>query len=111
MSTSPKEAAAARAKAADREHIRAALNEERRGYVSRGLEDRVQQVDEQLKAFPAIEVPDDVEKPEDPPASTTRTGSPRTALKPGDQEPNEAEKAAAEKAAAEKAAAAKAKKA
>lgn len=54
MATSnARKAAAARAAASagDTETLRAALQEERRGYVARGLDQRVKAVDEQLKAL------------------------------------------------------------
>ncbi|GAA2242445.1 hypothetical protein GCM10010401_14190 [Rarobacter faecitabidus] len=83
--TSAKEAAEARAAVADREHLRAALESERQGYVSRGLTKRAKQVEEQLKKLPSLDAPaEKVELQGDQQPSTTRKGSPRGAVKPSD---------------------------
>lgn len=84
MSTTKKQAAAARAAAGDREELRAALTTERAGYVARGLTDRVKQVDAQLKRLGTPQAtPQDLPQgvPQDPPpAGRSRRGKAADAL-------------------------------
>lgn len=76
MSTTDHTAAAARRSAAEQEHaeLRAALQEERRGYVQRGREDRVAGVDAQLRALDGQPQPREV--PPVVPATPAPAGNP-----------------------------------
>lgn len=74
-------AARAAALAGNDEELRAALQEERRGYVSRGLEARVKQVDAQLKALGASSGTAGETKAEGRPGGSTRS---RRDAKPAD---------------------------
>lgn len=86
----PQGAAAERGKSLkeQRDGVILALKTERGGYVTRGLKDRVKQVDAQLKHYRAIKVPEDGE-PEPAPETVKPEGhgSIKAAPEPVDAEP------------------------
>lgn len=85
MATSRSKAASARAAAqgTDVEALRTALNEERRGYVTRGLKDRIAQVDAQLKTLgaPKTTTPEKKDDGGTPPAASVKTTTGRGSAK------------------------------
>lgn len=108
-----KEAAARRAADAQRGEMRTALLEERRGYVSRGMTERIKQVDAQLAALGEPEETEETESkapagdpPKDAPKGSVKARRQSAAEK---KAATEAEKKAAEDAAAKAAAEAEAK--
>lgn len=71
---------------ADADSIVAALKRERYGYVTRGLDERVRQVDEQLALY-GVTVEDDKSSAEESDAGPTRTigrGKSRKAISDGE---------------------------